>query len=137
MSKTNAPVIPYNQVYTYLDRAQQLLSAPCPFSDRSWIKGMLAMGRDGRGCEPESDLAVAYCEIGAVKAVTHYDTQPDAACSYVVSILHAANPQTISVAAGPMGGVPHVNDALTTTFDDVVKMFERAKAYTLKLQGVH
>lgn len=135
MSKTNAPVIPYNQVYTYLDRAQQLLSAPCPFSDHSWIKGMLAMRRDGRGCEPESDLAVAYCEVGAVKAVTHYDNDPDAACSYVISILHAANAQTISKAQGPMGGIPAVNDAHATTFEHVIKMFERAKAFTLKLQG--
>lgn len=131
----NMPAIPLQQVYEYLDRAEQLLRAPNSSHSKpnSWVQNSLAVDHEGRSCEPHSDLAVAYCEIGAVKAVTHYDNNPDAAYSYVVSVLHAANPMAISKITGAnnMGGIPCVNDS-ATSFDTIIKMFQRAKLWVVK-----
>lgn len=114
----NKPAIPPTTAYDYLDRAQQLLQ-------HGWIQGREAIDKDGNSCPPESDLAVAYCEIGAVKAVTHYDPDPDVAYRYCLSILDAANALVIE-----KGSVPAVND--TTTHEHVLQMFDRAKQYLIR-----
>lgn len=132
------PALPLIDVYTYLDRAEQLLRAPSHRNDyqnnHSWIQGSLALDNKGRSCAPESDLAVAYCEIGAVKAVTHYATDPDAAYQYVVSVLHAANPRAIKAihySSDKMGGIPEINDH-AASFDTIIRMFQRAKLWVIK-----
>lgn len=121
--KPNAPALLTDLAYTYLDRAQQLLA-------HGWVKGREAVDKDGISCAPESDLAVAYCEIGAIKAVTHYDQDPDAAYRYVMSILSAANAMVYA-----KGSVPSVNDSQATTQEYVLRMFDKAKNYLTKHMG--
>lgn len=134
---TNQPALPLIDVYTYLDRAEQLLRAPSHHNgyqnNHSWIQGCLAIDHEGLLCAPESDLAVAYCEIGAVKAVTFYAPNPEQAYQYVVSVLHAANPRAIKAIhySDKMGGIPTINDH-ATSFDTIIKMFQRAKLWVIK-----
>lgn len=131
---TNTPALPLIDVYTYLDRAEALLRAPSHHNpNHSWIQGSLAIDHEGNSCEPESDLAVAYCEIGAVKAVTFYAPNPEQAYQYVVSVLHAANPRAIKAIhySDKMGGIPTINDD-ATSFDSIIKMFQRAKLWVIK-----
>jgi hypothetical protein len=137
MTITNTPILSKQDTIIYLSRALQLLEAPCvqhmstghvANKAHSWIQGQLAVDAKGYQVPPESDLAVAYCEIGAIKAVTHYDQQPEAAYKYVTAILHAANPAAIVAVRGAhnTGGVPTINDHPYTTFERVRKMFTRA-----------
>lgn len=131
----NQPAISLDLAYIYLDRAQQLLKAPRDGYVHSWIKHTLAVDSQEYNVPPESDLAVAYCEIGAIRAVTHYADDPEKAYSYVCSLLHAANPNAIAAITGRdnQGGIPIINDASDTNIDKVLNMFERAKNLALRL----
>lgn len=118
----NTPVVSPSETYTYLDRALQLLRAPRYdkhqqiINDNSWIRNTLAIDANSNHVDPKSDLAVAYCTLGAVKAVT---PTPEAAV-YVNSIIDMANPNVIS-----HDSIPNVNDR-SNSFTHVERMFLKA-----------
>lgn len=122
-TKINTPVVSPTETYTYLDRALQLLRAPrydnhnqqLPNSN-SWIRNTLAIDANSNHVDPKSDLAVAYCTLGAVKAVT----PDDKTANYVNSIIDMANPNVIS-----HDSIPNVNDR-SSTFESVERMFLKA-----------
>lgn len=116
----------------YLTRALQLLEKPRPPShDNSWIQYAGAIRDDGTYCEPQDERACAWCTIGAVRAVTFYDDKPEEAYKYCLSILSAANPQTIAL--GHEGALPYINDG--GSFERVRRMFQRGIALASKLQS--
>jgi len=125
------PVLPPTITDEYLNRVIELLSAPRRDSqgrithDHSWIRHAEAIDANGNHCSPKSDLAVAYCTIGAVRAVTLYDPNPEQAYKYVLSIIDAANPEVVANANPYTGGIPHVNDS--HEFQRVIKMLNKAK----------
>lgn len=127
MSTTKTlPVVPPALAYDYLARALQLLEQPCEYNKpNSWIQGYEAITQEGLSCAPESELAVAWCTIGVVRAVTHYDQAPDAAYRYILALLNMANPIAIA-----QNNLPSVND--THTFQVVQRMFQKAKVLTIK-----
>lgn len=137
MTTKTPPVVAPQDTYEYLRRALQLLEAPRAGNPQapcnSWIKGREAVDINGNSCSPESDLAVAYCEIGAVRAVTHYASDDPvvraATYNYVLSILQAANPMAINA-----GSVPSVNDNPDTEFSRVQRMFHKAMAFVEKMK---
>lgn len=108
--------------YEYLVRALQLLEKPRPNQPHSWIQYHEAIDEQGHYVEPHSERAVAWCTIGVVKAVTHYDPDPDAAYRYCLSILNAANPAYI--ATGSNAAQPELNDS--GSWELVHTFFERA-----------
>lgn len=118
--------------YEYLDRALLLLKKQRPASGQSnsWIQGREAVDEQQHSCAPYDERAVAWCEIGAVRATTHYDDEAnntDAAYRYVISLLNMANPNILAY-----GSIPGVNDSHKTTFDTVVRMFEKAKYLAIR-----
>lgn len=119
--RTNAPVITPTETYDYLSRALTLLRAPRYdrhqqiINSHSWIQNTLAIDANNNHCDPKSDLAVAYCTLGAVQAVT---PTPEAAV-YVNSIIDMANPNVIS-----HDSIPNVNDR--SQFSSVERMFMKA-----------
>lgn len=125
------PVIPPQTTYDYLGRVIELLNAPRRNTsgrithDHSWIQHAEAIDQASNHCSPKSDLAVAYCTIGAVRAITLYDDQPDEAYKYVCSIIDAANPQVVVNAHGLQGGIPRVNDS--HEFQRVINMLRKAQ----------
>lgn len=126
------PKLDYTTAYQLLDRAQQLLQ-------HGWVQGRLAVDAHGSSCEPYSEKAQAWCEIGAIQAVTHYLDEPLQAERYLVSILHAANATSTLPAyrsSSDVGGIPAVNDTTTTTKEHVIRMLARAKQYLTRHFGV-
>lgn len=103
----------------YLTRALQLLEqprvrmtpdGPRQVADHSWITNAEAFSDQlGTHVAPEDESASAWCTIGAVKAVTKYDADPDAAYRYCLSVLNAANPMYI--AEGSQNAQPALNDS--------------------------
>ena len=125
---TSQAVVPATMAYQYLNRAQQLLEKPRENQPHSWIQGAGAINIDGHPVSPESEQAVAWCTIGVVRAVTHYDPNPDEAYKYILSLLNMANPRVIEA-----GSIPQVNDR--TAFQQVIHMFEKAKVLAMKFGG--
>lgn len=130
MTTQNKPVVDPNLAYEYLSRAQYLLESPRPTGQsNSWIQHAEAINDQGNYVSPESERAVAWCTIGVVKAVTHYDeTDPDKAYKYILSLLNMANPNVILE-----GSLPKVNDH--TQFQQVIRMFEKAKLLAMKMES--
>lgn len=130
MTNKTLPVVAPALAYEYLNRALLLLEKPCEYNGKSnsWIQGREAITADGLSCAPESELAVAWCTIGVVRAVTHYDPVPDAAYRYILSLLNMANPIVIT-----NGSLPGVND--THAFQVVQRMFEKAKILAIRFEG--
>lgn|SRR5678815_1987835 len=124
----NTPVVSPTQAYEYLHRALQLLEEPRPPHPNSWIQSAEAIDNEGRYCNPESERAVAWCTIGVVMAVTHYDPHPEEAYKYVLSLLNMANPIAIA-----NDSLPAVND--THAFETVRRMFQKAMGLALKFGG--
>lgn len=132
MTQTTTPVLSPNETLTYTQRVEELLSAPRidyrtgeVTHPHSWIQGREATDQTNQSCDPKSDLAVAYCMIGAVKAVT-----PDLeSYRYVISIINAANPTIISHASSKQGGIPSVNDFDSTSFERVIKMLQKTQTF--------
>lgn len=111
----------------YLSRALQLLEKPGPKGQpNSWITGREAIDDKGYPVNPESEQAQAWCTIGVLKAVTHYDPDPQRAYTYCLSILNLANPAY--VATGSRSAQPELNDR-ATDFSTVRKFFQKAIAY--------
>lgn len=127
---TTEPIIPPELAHTLFVRALELLEAPNIAHNQpySWIKGALALDKNYRQCEPESDLAVTYCELGVMRAVTAHLDNPTACNNYLVSLFNMANPNVIA-----HDTVPAVNDASSTDFSLVKRMFLRAINLTDKL----
>lgn len=130
---TTQPIIPPELAHTLFERALQLLEAPniAHNQPHSWIKGTLALDKNFGSCQPQSDLAVAYCELGAMQAVVYSvypDDQKQAANNYLVSLFNMANPNVIA-----HDTVPAVNDNSSTDFSLVRRMFLRAINLTDKL----
>lgn len=123
------PVVPATVAYEYLDRALQMLDKPRPNNnvDNSWIQHAEAIKADGTYCMPEDEQAVAWCTIGVVKAVTHYDPNPDQAYTYLLSLLNMANP--IAIANDTL---PNVND--TNAYAVVRNMFIKAMNLAIRFQ---
>lgn len=121
-----AAVVSPRDTYTYLDRALQLLRAPRydkhqqQINSHSWIQNTLAIDASNNHVDPKSDLAVAYCTLGAVQAVT----PTSEAAVYVNSIIDMANPNVISATYSQEGGIPVVNDQ--SQFSSVERMFMKA-----------
>lgn len=128
--------------YDYLTRALQLLEKPryrtrlspgeepYKLADHSWIKNAEAWSDQlGKHVAPEDEMASAWCTIGVVKAVTKYDSDPDAAYRYVLSILNAANPTYI--AEGSANAQPRLNDA--GDWPTVRRFFQRGINMALRL----
>lgn len=127
------PIIPPELAHTLFERALQLLEAPniAHNQPHSWIKGTLALDKNFGSCQPQSDLAVAYCELGAMQAVVYSiypDSEKQAANNYLVSLFNMANPNVIA-----HDTVPAVNDNPQTEFTLIRKMFLRAIAVCDKL----
>lgn len=124
------PVINPKLAQQLFERALQLLEAPCiPLNmPHSWIKHTMARDNYGHVCEPQSDNAVCYCELGAMKAVT-YHLEPhellikdqDPVYRYLQSLFNMANPTVIV-----NDTVPEINDNSATTFPMVQHMFHKA-----------
>lgn len=78
MQTTNTPVVSPLETYDYLSRALTLLRAPRYdkhmqiINSHSWIQNTLAIDALSQPCDPKSDLAVAYCTLGAVQAGNTY-----------------------------------------------------------------
>lgn len=119
--------------YEYLTRALQLLEKPRKNQLHSWIKNAEAITADGTYCEPEDERADAWCTIGAIKAVTKYDDNPDAAYRYCLSVLNAANP--MYVAEGSQHAQPTLNDYVAD-FSLIQRLFQRGIAMAARLSGV-
>lgn len=130
---TNHPVLSPATTYDYLTRALQLLEKPGNgISGTSWIQMREAVNKRGQGVAPESEQADAWCVIGALKAVTHHDPDPDAAYRYVYSILNAANPVLVAIGGeGLSGAAPALNDHVYS-FDQIRSLFENAKLFLLR-----
>lgn len=122
------------QATQYLQRALQLLEKPGPRNQpHSWIVGREAIDSSGMPCAPESEQACAWCTIGVVKAVTHYDPiSPDKAYTYCLSIMNLANPAY--VATGNKHAQPELNDEASTSFDTIRRYFQRAIAKAIQLE---
>lgn len=71
-----------------LYRAKQLLEI-------GWCDGALAVDKDGHDVEPWSEKAVKWCEVGAVKAVTHHLENSDAAERCCLSMITVASPNLL------------------------------------------
>lgn len=119
------------QATQYLQRALALLEKPSPHQPHSWITMREAIDADGHACAPESEQAVAWCTIGVVKAVCHYDPNPEQAYRYCLSILNLANPAY--VATGSKYAQPELNDR-ASSFEQVRKYFQRAIAKAIQLE---
>lgn len=118
----------------YLARALELLEKPGPKGQpHSWIKSREAIDATGQPCSPESEQAQAWCTIGVLKAVTHYDPEPTRAYTYCLSILNAANP--LYVANGQRDAQPQINDSGIVTFDTIRRLFQRGIAYAAKWES--
>lgn len=112
------PVLTQAQVIDYLTRARALI-------EHGHIKGYEAVTEQNQPVEPWDEHASKWCEIGAVKAVTHYDEHPKLPYyNYVISILNSANTRVITA-----GSIPAVNDATDTDQQYVLRMFDRAIAF--------
>lgn len=125
------PVLSPNETLMYVQRVEELLSAPridhrthTVTHRHSWIQNFEAVQVDHVSCDPKSDLAVAYCMIGAARAVT----PDDESYRYVISIINAANPTVVSHASGKQGGIPNVNDSLQS-FENVIKMLQKTQTF--------
>lgn len=138
---TNQPAT--TSAYDYLVRALQLLEKPrygkpdpnnhiAPIIEpNSWITGAEAWSdKLQKHVAPEDEAADAWCTIGAVKAVTKYDPDPDAAYRYCLSLLNAANP--MYVAEGTAQAQPYLND--NGSWPLVRKLFQKAIAMAARLQ---
>lgn len=131
MTHATTPVLSSLETLTYIQRVEELLSAPRidhrtgeVTHPHSWIQNREAITHDQQSCDPKSDLACAYCMIGAVRAVT-----PDEeSYKYVISIINAANPTVIRAASGKQGGIPNVNDR-ATSFERVIKMLQKTQTF--------
>ena len=116
------------ETYDYLTRALQLLEAPRyntkmeVIANNSWVQNTLAIQADGVHCDPRSDLAVAYCTLGAIQAVT----PDDRIATYVNSIIDMANPSIVA-----SGSIPNVNDH-ARSFERVQRLFHRAQELVTK-----
>lgn len=118
----------------YLQRALQLLEKPGPRNQpHSWITGREAIDIDGHPCKPESAQAQAWCTIGVIKAVTHYDPDPPRAYTYCQSILNLANP--VYIANGQRDAQPSINDDPSTTFDQIRRYFQKGIALAIKWEA--
>lgn len=102
---------------------------PMMIAEHSWITGAEAISIEGVYCEPEDERAQAWCTIGVVKAVTHYDPEPVKAYTYCLSILNLANPAY--VATGSKNAQPYLNDT-AESFETVRRFFQRGIAYLEK-----
>lgn len=132
MTQTTTPVLSPNETLTYTQCVEELLSAPRidyrtgeVTHPHSWIQGREATDQINQSCDPKSDLAVAYCMIGAVRAIT----PDDDSYKYVISIINAANPTVISHAHGHQGGIPSVNDSDPMSFERVIKMLQKTQIF--------
>lgn len=118
------PVVSPQDTLVYLSRALELLSSPRYdkhqqiISSHSWIQNTLAIDALNNHVSPKSDLAVAYCVLGAVEAVT----PTSEAATYVNSIIDMANPNVIS-----KGSIPGVNDS--SSFSNVQRMLTKAMRF--------
>lgn len=128
---TTTPVLSPIETSMYVQRVEELLSAPRidhrtgeVTHPNSWVQNREAIQADGHSCDPKSDLAVAYCMIGAVRAITP-ETE---SYKYVISIINAANPNVIHAASGKQGGIPNVNDR-ATSFEHVIKMLQKTQTF--------
>lgn len=122
-----------DQAPQYLERALQLLEKPGPHGQpNSWITMREAIDKDGKPCNPESEQAQAWCTIGVIKAVTHYDPDPERAYRYCLSILNLANPAY--VATGTYSAQPILNDQ-ATSFETVRRFFQKGIAMAHKMAG--
>lgn len=131
------------QAAAYLQRALLLLEKPRIRLDRydkqpiethpnSWIVGREAIDAEGYACAPESEQACAWCTIGVLRAVTHYDPDPPTAYTYCISIMNLANPAY--VATGSKHAQPELNDR-ATSFEQVRRYFQRAIAKAIQLEA--
>lgn len=125
------PILSPIETLTYVQRVEELLSAPRinhrtgeVTHPHSWIRNKEAITVYSESCDPKSDLAVAYCMIGAVRAVT----PDDDSYKYVISVINVANPTVVSHADGLQGGIPNVNDRITS-FQQVVKMLQKTQTF--------
>lgn len=127
----NKPATP--NAVAYLTRALQLLEKPGPRNQpNSWIRNAEALDDQLRHCKPEDERAQAWCTIGVLKAVTHYDPDPPKAYQYCLSILNLANPAY--VATGSKSAQPTLNDR-ADSFDQVRKYFQRAIQTAMKWEA--
>lgn len=126
--------------YDYLVRALQLLEKPRYskptngelLAEHSWIRNAEAWSDSlQQHVAPEDERADAWCTIGAVKAVTKYDPDPEAAYRYCLSLLNAANP--MYVAEGTSQAQPRLND--NGSWPLVRGFFQRAIAMAARLQS--
>lgn len=130
--------------YDYLVRALQLLEKPrygkpdmqthqAPLlAEHSWIQNAEAFSDMlVKHVAPEDEAASAWCTIGAVKAVTKYDPDPDAAYRYCLSLLNAAN--AMYIAEGSSNAQPALNDS--SSWPLIRKFFQRGIAMAAKLQS--
>lgn len=125
----NKPVaqqaVSHEQAYDILTRAQELI-------EHGWVQGKEAIDHEGHAVVAWDEKAVAWCEIGAIRAITHYIDGSDQdhagkdgpAHRYCVSLLGVANANVLEY-----GSVPSVNDDPVTDHARVIRMFERARAF--------
>lgn len=131
-TSNNKPATPNASIY--LSRALELLEKPGPnHQPNSWITMREAIDQDGHACNPESEQAQAWCTIGVLKAVTHYDpVDPQKAYQYCLSILNLANPAY--VATGSKSAQPELNDQ-AQSFEQVRRYFQRAIQTAMKWEA--
>lgn len=116
--KTKAPqAISTDECYQILDRAQQLIAS-------GWVRSTEAVDINGKSCVPWDERAAKWCIVGAVRAITHYMDNDQAAHNYCVSIINVANANVLHA-----GSAPAVNDPPGTTQEQVIRVFENAKAW--------
>lgn len=130
-TNTHQAVLSPIETLLYVQRVEELLSAPRinhqtgeVTHPNSWVQNREAIDHLSNTCSPKSDLAVAYCMIGAARAVT-----PDLpSYQYVLSIINAANPTVIQHASGKNGGIPSVNDH-AQSFSSVIRMLQKTQRF--------
>lgn len=108
-------------LYQIFDNAQALV-------EQGWVSGHYAVDERGHDVPPQSDLAVAYCEMGAIQAICWYEVPDHDTDSYnklvkfCQSILNMANTGVLN-----SGSVENRNDHNDQEL--AIKMLENAKTY--------
>lgn len=108
-------------LYQIFDDAKKLL-------EHGWVSGAYAVDKDGNCVEPRSDLAVAYCEMGALQAICWYEVPDhdrksyDKLVNFCRSILNMANTGVLN-----SGSVEVRNDFHAQQV--AMQMMENAKQY--------
>lgn len=110
-------------LYQIFDDAQTLLKL-------GWVSGHYAVDKQGKDVSPQSDLAVAYCEMGGIQAICWYEIPDHDTVAYnklvkfCQSILNMANTGVLN-----SGSVENRND--TNDQELAIKMMENAKNYII------